>query len=414
LRNVYLDYSATTPVKEEVLAEMLPYFRENFGNPSSLYSLAFVSKDGIAQARKNLANLIGAKENEVYFTSGGTEADNWAVIGTARAKKNKGNHIITSKIEHHALLHSCEFLEKEGFDVTYLEVDEKGLVSVTELADAIREDTILVSIMLANNEVGTIQPIKEISEITKKKGILLHTDAVQALGNVPIDVNDLGVDLMSVSGHKIYGPKGIGALYIRSGVVISNFMFGGGQESKKRAGTENLPGIIGFGKAAELAGKNLSQHIEQLTSLRNYFIKEIIDKIEGVTLNGDPVKRLPGNANLTFDYVEGEAVLLYLDIMGIAISTGSACSSASFAPSHVLTAMGIPIEQVYSSLRFTIGDFTTKEDLDYVVEKLVEVIAKYRALSPFGKENQMKTTQSCACQGYECSGCDCVKKEGRE
>ncbi|MDD3349423.1 MAG: cysteine desulfurase NifS [Eubacteriales bacterium] len=410
MRSVYLDYSATTPVKNQVLAEMLPYFNEKFGNPSSLYGLAFTSKDGITLARARVAHLIGALDTEVYFTSGGTEADNWAVIGAARAKKEKGNHIITSKIEHHALLHSCEFLEKEGFEVTYLDVDEKGAVSVADLEKAIRKETILVSIMLANNEVGTIQPIKEIAAITKARGILLHSDAVQALGNVPIDVNELGVDMLSLSSHKIYGPKGIGALYIRKGVMISNILFGGGQESKKRAGTENLPGIIGFGKAAELAEQNLAEHIETLTTLRNYFIGQIKEKIDGVTLNGDPDKRLPGNANLTFDYVEGEAVLLYLDIKGISISTGSACSSASFSPSHVLTAMGIPIEKVYSSLRFTIGDFTTKEDLDYVVETLVEVIAKYRALSPFGKENQMKSAQSCACQGYECTGCDCVKK----
>ncbi len=410
MRNVYLDYSATTPVKEEVLAEMLPYFTEKFGNPSSLYGLAFTSKDAISLARSRVAHLIGADASEVYFTSGGTEADNWAVIGAARAKKSKGNHIITSRIEHHALLHSCEFLEKEGFEVTYLEVDEKGMVSVSDLEKAIKDNTILVSIMLANNEVGTIQPIAEISAITKPKGILLHTDAVQALGNIPIDVAALGVDMLSVSSHKIYGPKGIGALYIKKGVVISNLLFGGGQESKKRAGTENLPGIVGFGKAAELAEQGLTKHIEALTSLRNYFIKEVMGKIEGVTLNGDPVKRLPGNVNLTFDYVEGETVLLFLDIKGIAISTGSACSSASFAPSHVLTAMGIPIEKVYSSLRFTIGDFTTKEDLDYVIETLMEVMTKYRAFSPFGQENQMKSTQGCACQGYECQGCDCTKK----
>ena len=291
---VYLDYAATTPVKNQALEEMLPYFSKYFGNPSSLYEIAFASKDAISLARSRVAHLIGADEREIYFTSGGTEADNWAVIGAARAKKEKGNHIITSRIEHPALLNSCEFLEKEGFEVTYLDVDSKGSVSPAALKSAIKDNTILISIMLANNEVGTIEPIKELAAIAKEHGILFHTDAVQALGNIPINVKELGVDMLSLSSHKIYGPKGAGALYLRKGIAISNLMFGGGQESKKRAGTENLPGIVGFGKAAEIAEDTLSEHISRITDLRNYFIREITNKMEGATLNGEPEKRLPG------------------------------------------------------------------------------------------------------------------------
>ena len=406
MRQVYLDYSATTPVKKAVLDEMLPYFSERFGNPSSLYGIAFESKDALNLARSRVAALIGAEDREIFFTSSGTEADNWALIGTARAKKAKGRHIITSKIEHHAILHTCEFLEKEGFEVTYLDVDANGLISIADLKNAIREDTILVSVMLANNEVGTIQPITDIAEITRPLGILLHTDAVQACGNLPIDVKKLGVDLLSMSAHKIYGPKGIGALYIRKGVTIGNLLFGGGQESKKRPGTENLTGIVGFGKAAALAAENLTQHIDGITALRNYFISELTGKIRGVRLNGDPEKRLPGNANLTFDYIEGEALLLALDTKGICISTGSACSSASFAPSHVLSAMGLSIEKVYSSLRFTLGDFTTKEDIDYVIAELTGIVEKLRAFSPFNEKNEMASTQKCT----GCQGCDLNRK----
>lgn len=397
MKHIYLDYSATTPVKKEVLEEMLPYFSEKYGNPSSLYGLGFESKDALSKARANVASLIGAVDREIYFTSGGTEADNWAVIGAARARSKEGNHIITSKIEHHALLHSCEYLEKEGFDVTYLDVDPLGRISISDLENAITEKTILISVMFANNEVGTIQPIKEIAEVAKKHGILFHSDAVQAVGNIPINVKELGVDMLSMSSHKIYGPKGIGALYIRKGLVIPNLLLGGGQENKKRAGTENLPGIVGFGKAADLAKENLESHIKQVTSLRNYFIEEITRRIKDIQINGDLVHRLPGNINIIFDYIEGEALLLHLDVRGISASTGSACSSASFAPSHVLSAMGLPLEKVYSSLRFTVGDFTTVEDIDYAIGEIESVVTTLRAFSPFDKDHAMESAQVSSC-----------------
>jgi cysteine desulfurase len=397
LKQVYLDYSATTPVKKEVLEEMLPYFSEKYGNPSSLYEIGFESKDAIAIARSKVAHIIGASDREIFFTSGGTESDNWAVIGTAKALKDKGNHIITSKIEHHALLHTCEYLEKEGYEVTYLSVDSNGRISIEELEAAITDKTILISIMFANNEMGAIQPIKEISEIAKKYNIIFHTDAVQALGNVPIDVKELGIDLLSISSHKIYGPKGIGALYIRKGLVIPNLIHGGGQERKKRAGTENVPAIVGFGKAAELAEANLDNHIKELQTLRNYFITEVTNRIPDVSLNGDLENRLPGNINMVFNYIEGEALLLAMDQKGIYASTGSACSSASFSPSHVLLAMGLPIEKVYSSIRFTIGDFTTREELDYVLNELEVMVKRLREISPFNKDHVMKTAQACNC-----------------
>ncbi len=386
MRQVYLDYSATTPVKKEVLEEMLPYFTEKFGNPSSLYGMGLSAKSDLNKAREKVAKLIGAEEREIYFTSSGTEADNWAVIGAARAKKSKGNHIITSAIEHHALIHTCQYLEKEGYNVTYLKVDSKGRINLEELKNSITDKTILISIMFANNEIGTIQPIKEIAEIAKGHGIWFHTDAVQALGNIPINVKDLGIDMMSMSAHKIYGPKGVGALYIKKGVVIPSFVNGGAQENKRRAGTENMTGIIGFGKAAELAGANLEKHIKQISELRNYFVKEITSKIEDVDINGDMEHRLPGNINFTFNYAEGEALLLYLDARGISASTGSACSSASFTPSHVLSALGIPLEKIYSSIRLTVGDFTTKEDIDYAVEEMVKIVEKLRSFSAFSKE----------------------------
>lgn len=385
MRQVYLDYSATTPVKKEVLDEMIPYFSEKFGNPSSLYEIGASAKIALTIAREKVAELIGATEREIYFTSGGTEADNWAVICSARAKKKKGNHIITTKIEHHAILHSCEYLEKEGFEVTYLGVDSKGRINLKELEEAITSNTILISIMFANNEIGTIQPIKEIGEIAKKHNILFHTDAVQAVGNVPIDVKELGIDMLSTSAHKIYGPKGVGALYIKKGLILPNFINGGAQENKRRAGTENVPGIIGFGKAAELAQRDLEQHIKELTQLRDYFIKEATATIPDVYINGDMENRLPGNANLTFEFIEGEALLLYLDMHGISISTGSACSSASLVPSHVLDSLGIPVEKIHGSLRFTMGDFTTKEDIDYTLEILVKVVEKLRSISSVSK-----------------------------
>ncbi len=390
MRNVYLDYSATTPVKKEVLDAMLPYYSEFYGNPSSLYTIAQASKEALEKAREQVAKLINADTAEIFFTAGGSEADNWALKGVTDALKDKGNHIITTKIEHHAILHSAEFLEKHGIDVTYLDVDDKGLVNPKELEEAITDKTVLVSVMFVNNEVGTIEPIKELAKIAHKHGVVFHTDAVQALGNVHIDVKDLDVDLLSMSGHKIYGPKGIGALYIKKGTKINNFVHGGAQESKRRAGTENLPGIVGFGKASELAMENLDTHIKKVSELRDYFIKEVTAKIPDTIVNGSLEHRHPGNANISFEYIEGESMLILLDMNGICVSTGSACSSKSLTPSHVLSALGIPVERIHGTLRFTVGDFTTKEDLDYVVEKLVEIVKNLRDLSPISKEKGWK------------------------
>lgn len=383
MREVYLDYSATTPVKKEVLDAMLPFFSEEFGNPSSLYKKGRNAKEAISKARKQVADLIGAKEQQIIFTSGGTESDNWAVKNAAFLYKDKGNHIITTKIEHHALLHTGEFLEENGFEVTYLDVDQYGKISLEELKAAIRPTTTLISIMFANNEVGTIQPIKEIGAIAKEHGIVFHTDAVQALGNIEIDVEAMNIDMLSMSAHKIYGPKGIGALYINRKVKLTKYLHGGAQELKKRAGTENVTGIIGFGKAAELAKNNLQEHVSRLTELRDYFIKKVSDNIDLVSLNGHPEDRLPGNINMTFPYVEGETILLYLDVHGISASSGSACSSSSFQASHVLQALGIKLEDALTSIRFTVGDFTTKEDLDYVLEVMTTIIEKYRSISPY-------------------------------
>ncbi len=386
MRQVYLDYSATTPVKDEVLQEMLPYFTEQFGNPSSLYTLGLTAKEALEKARGQVAALIGASPDEIYFTGCGSEADNWAVFGTADKLKEKGNHIITTKIEHHAMLHACAFLEKNGFEVTYLDVQADGSVRPEALEAAITDKTILISIMMVNNEVGTIAPIRELAAIAKKHGILFHTDAVQALGNVAIDVKDLGVDMMSMSAHKIYGPKGIGALYIRKGLRITNHMHGGGQEKGRRAGTENLAGIVGFGKAAQLASQQLETHISHCSELRDYLIERVTAEIPDTYVNGSLEKRHPGNANLTFRYIEGESILLMLDFKGISVSTGSACSSKSLEPSHVLTALGVPVEMVHGTVRFTVGDFTTKEDIDYTVEALKEIVTKLRALSPVNSE----------------------------
>lgn len=381
MRNVYLDYSATTPVKEEVLKEMIPYFTEKFGNPSSLYDKGLESKDAVTHAREQVADLINAKPSEVYFTAGGTESDNWALFGTAEKLKSKGNHIITTKIEHHAILHSCAYLEKEGYEVTYLDIDKDGRISLKQLEEAITDKTILISIMLVNNEIGTVQPIKEAAAIAKKHGVLFHTDAVQGLGNVDIDVKDMGVDMMSMSSHKIYGPKGSGALYIRKGVVIDNYLHGGAQENRKRAGTENLTGIVGFGKAAELAKANFKGHVEHCSSLRNYLKDRIISEIPDTYVNGTMENRHPGNINITFKYIEGESILLLLNQFGISVSTGSACSSTSLEPSHVLTALGVPVEMIHGTVRFTVGDFTTKEDIDYVVDNLKKIVARLREIS---------------------------------
>lgn len=386
MRKVYLDYSATTPVKKEVLETMLPYFSEEFGNPSSLYEIGAEVKKALGKARKQVAELINADEKEIFFTSGGTESDNWAILGVADTKKAKGKHIITTKVEHHAVLHTCEFLEKHGYEITYLDIDSNGFVRPEDLEKAIREDTILVSVMLVNNEIGTIQPVKELVKVTKAHGVLFHTDAVQALGNCPIDVKDLGVDMLSASAHKIYGPKGVGALYIKKGLNIGSSQHGGAQENKKRAGTENTPGIVGFGKAAEIAKKNLKEHIERTTKLRNYLIDRVLTEIEDTFLNGDREKRHPGNANLTFEYIEGEAMLLMLDMQGISVSTGSACSSASLTPSHVLSALGIPVEKIHGTLRMTVGDFTTKEDIDYTVDILKTVVKRLREVSSVSRE----------------------------
>ena len=386
MRNVYMDYSATTPVKEEVLKEMIPYFTENFGNPSSLYTPGLTAKEGLDLARERISGLIGAEPSEVYFTGCGSEADNWAIMGIADKFKDKGNHIITSSIEHPAILRTCEYLEKHGFQVTYLTPEKDGRILPETLEKAITDKTILVSVMLVNNEVGTIEPIKELAEVAKARGILFHTDAVQALGNVPIDVKELGVDLMSMSAHKIYGPKGVGALYIRKGLRFPNHIFGGGQEMGRRAGTENMAGIVGFGKAAELAKAGLSEHIAHSEKLRNRLIEKVTAEIPDTYVNGTMEHRHPGNANITFKYIEGESILLLLDACGISVSTGSACSSKSLKPSHVLTALGVPVEMIHGTVRFTVGDFTTEEDIDYVVDNLKKIVARLRELSPVSAE----------------------------
>lgn len=381
-QRIYLDYSATTPVKQEVLNEMLPYFTEKFGNPSSIHSFGREAKQAVDVARDRLAKAIGAKQDEIFFTGGGSEADNWAIKGIAYANKQKGNHIITTKIEHHAVLHTCEHLEKDGFEVTYLDVDQHGVIDLDQLKKAITEKTILITLMFANNEIGTIQPIKEIGALAKEKNIYFHTDAVQAFGNVFIDVNDLNIDLMSVSAHKIYGPKGVGALYIRKGVKITPILHGGAQERRRRAGTENLPGIVGFGKAAELAMENLEDHIAHASRLRDRLVTGIMDKVDYVKVNGHPVHRLPGNVNFAFEFIEGESLLLSLDMLGISGSSGSACTSGSLDPSHVLMAIGLTHEIAHGSLRLSIGDFTSDADIDYVINELPKIVDRLRQMSP--------------------------------
>lgn len=388
MKKIYMDYAATTPVKKEILDEMIPFFSEEYGNPSSIHSYGRIAKKYVDISREKVAKLIGASSKEIYFTAGGTESDNWALKSIAYDLKNNGNHIITTKIEHHAILHTCQALEKEGFDVTYLNVDEYGLIDLEDLKDAITEKTIIISIMFINNEIGTMQPIKEIGEIAKEKKVIFHTDAVQAVGNVYIDVNDLNIDMLSMSSHKLYGPKGIGALYVKKGIKISPFIYGGAQENKKRAGTENVPAIVGFGKAAELAYENLDEHIEKLTYLREKLKNGILESIPYVVYNGHPVNRHPGNVNLCFKFVEGEAMLLSLDILGIAGSSGSACTSGSLDPSHVLMAIGLSHEYTNGSLRLTVGDFTTEEDIDYVLEKMPAIIDRLRQMSPLYEKVQ--------------------------
>ncbi|QUH20612.1 cysteine desulfurase NifS [Alkaliphilus sp. B6464] len=381
-KRVYFDYAATTPMKKEVLEEMLPFFNIEFGNPSSIHSFGRQGKSVLDTARDKVAKTLNAKSDEIFFTGGGSEADNWAIKGVAFANKAKGNHIITTKIEHHAVLHTCEYLEKEGFEVTYLDVDQYGLVDVDDVKNAIKDNTILITIIYANNEIGTIQPIKEIAQVAKEKGVIFHTDAVQAYGNEIIDVVDLGVDLMSISAHKVYGPKGVGALYIKRGTKIHQLIHGGAQEKRRRAGTENIPGIVGFGKASEMAYENIEDHINKLIRLRDKMINELMEKIPYTRLNGHPTKRLPGNVNLSFEFIEGESLLLSLDMVGISGSSGSACTSGSLDPSHVLMGIGLSHEVAHGSLRLTIGDFTTEEDVDYVIEKLPPIVDRLRQMSP--------------------------------
>ena len=379
---IYLDNAATTKTSQEVVDAMLPYFTENYGNASSIYEVGQRSKEAITTAREDIAKVLGAKTEEIYFTAGGSEADNWALKAAFEAYSKKGNHIITTKIEHHAILHTCEYLEKKGAEITYLDVDENGLVNLDELQKAIRPETILISIMFANNEIGTIEPVKEIGMIAKEHGVLFHTDAVQAFGQVPIDVDEMNIDMLSSSAHKINGPKGIGFLYIRKGVKIRSFVHGGAQERKRRAGTENVPGIVGYGVAAKRAAETMEVRTAKERELRDYFIDRVLKEIPYVKLNGDPVKRLPNNINLSFRFVEGESLLIMLDMKGIAASSGSACTSGSLDPSHVLLAIGLPHEIAHGSLRLTLGEDTTKEDLDYTLEQLKEIIGKLRDLSP--------------------------------
>ena len=381
-KSIYFDHAATTAVKKEVLQEMLPYFTEKYGNASTVYRIGQVSKAALDDARARVAKVFNCKPNEICFTGCGSESDNWAIKGAARANKAKGNHIITTAIEHHAVLHTCKTLEKEGFEVTYLPVDKYGLVSADDVKNAIKDNTILISIMYANNEIGTIEPIAEIAEIAKEKGILMHTDAVQAAGAVPIDLSKLKVDMMSLSAHKFNGPKGVGALYIRSGVRIANIIDGGAQERGKRAGTENLPGIIGLAKALELASASMEEKDKKITALRDYIIKNIEEKIPYCRLNGHRTQRLPGNVNFSFEFIEGESLLLWLDINGIAASSGSACTSGSLDPSHVLLAIGLKHETAHGSLRVSLGEENTYEEADYFIEKLVGIVDKLRKMSP--------------------------------
>lgn len=379
---IYLDNAATTKTAPEVVEAMLPYFTENYGNPSSIYELAGISKKGITEGREKIANVLGASANEIYFTAGGSEADNWALKATFEAYKAKGNHIITTKIEHHAILHTCEWLEKQGAKVTYLDVDEDGIIRLEDLEKAITPQTILISVMTANNEIGLIQPIKEIGMIAKEHGILFHTDAVQAFGQLPINVDECHIDMLSSSAHKINGPKGIGFLYIRKGVKIRSLIHGGAQERKRRAGTENVPGIVGYGAAAERAANTMEARTAQERDVRDYMIQKIEAEIPYCRLNGHRTLRLPNNVNFSFQFVEGESLLIMLDMEGICASSGSACTSGSLDPSHVLLAIGLPHEIAHGSLRMTLSDETTKEDVDFVVEKIKGIVQRLRNMSP--------------------------------
>lgn len=379
---IYLDNAATTKTAPEVVEAMLPYFTEYYGNASTVYAFGEESKKAVTKGRDTIANALGAKPEEIYFTAGGSESDNWALKATADAYQSKGRHIITSKIEHHAILHTCDYLEQHGFEITYLDVDENGLISLEDLEAAIRPDTILISIMFANNEIGTIEPVAEIGRIAHEHGVLFHTDAVQAFGQVPINVDEMNIDMLSSSGHKLNGPKGIGFLYIRKGVKIRSFIHGGAQERKRRAGTENVPGIVGFGKAVELAVANMKERTDKEIELRDYLIGRIEKEIPYVKVNGDRVKRLPNNVNVCFRFVEGESLLIMLDMKGICASSGSACTSGSLDPSHVLLAIGLPHEIAHGSLRLTLGADTTKEDVDTTVDELKKIVAHLREMSP--------------------------------
>ena len=391
---IYLDNAATTKTRPEVVEAMLPYFTEYYGNPSSVYEFSTPSKKAIAEARETIAKSLGAKTNEIYFTAGGSESDNWAIKATAEAYESKGKHIITSKIEHHAVLHTCEYLEKRGFEITYLDVDENGTVKLDELKKAIRPDTILISIMFANNEIGTIQPIKEIGEIAKEHGIIFHTDAVQAYAHVPINVDEYHIDMLSVSGHKFNGPKGIGFLYIRTGLKLRSFIHGGSQERKRRGGTENVPGIVGIGKAVEIAMANLAERTAYEVELRDYLIDRVLSEVPYVRLNGHRTNRLPNNANFAFQFIEGESLLIKLDMEGICGSSGSACTSGSLDPSHVLLAIGLPHEIAHGSLRLTLSEETTKEDIDFTVDNIKNIVSFLRSMSPLYEDFVRKSKKN--------------------
>lgn len=386
MKNIYFDNSATTKTDEKVLESMMPYLSENYGNPSSIYKIGRENKKAVEESREKIAKILNCKPEEIYFTAGGSESDNTAIKGIARAYKNKGNHIVTSKIEHPAVLETCKQLEKEGFEVTYIGVDENGILNLEELKNAIKPSTILISVMFANNEIGTIQPIYEIGKIAKENDIFFHTDAVQAVGSLRINVQELNIDTLSLSGHKFYGPKGIGALYVRTGVKFEKFISGGHQERNKRAGTENVAGIVGIGKAIEIAYDNLEEHNKKIRELRDYYVKEVEQKIPYIKINGDKERRLPGNSNISFRFIEGESLLLNLDLKGICASSGSACTSGSLDPSHVLLAIGLPHEIAHGSLRISIGKYNTKEEVDYLVKNLVEIVTRLREMSPLWEE----------------------------
>ena len=382
MNTIYLDNNATTKTDEEVVKAMLPYLLENYGNPSSIYKIGRDTRKAVEEAREKVAKALNCEANEIYFTSGGSESDNTAIKGIAHSYKEKGNHIITSKIEHPAVLETCKELEKEGFEVSYIGVDENGIINLKELEASIKPSTILISVMFANNEIGTIQPIKEIGKIAKENNIYFHTDAVQAVGNVKIDVKELNLDSLSLSAHKFYGPKGVGALYVKKGVKFNKFISGGHQERNKRAGTENVAGIVGLGKAIELAYQDLDKHNEKIKELRDYYVEKVTKRIPYIKINGDTKKRLPGNSNISFRFIEGEGLLLNLDLKGICASSGSACTSGSLDPSHVLLAIGLPHEIAHGSLRISIGKYNTKEEIDYVIECLVEIVGRLREMSP--------------------------------